>query len=207
MRIYLFFLMLMPFTLAANSGAENIVSGSFYSYSVHPDSWISLNGTTNVNSFECMSDRQMPRGHILADAHPKTNAIMFSDAILELEVTSFDCENRRMNRDLQNALGVNTHPHIRIHLLEAQPLPQNGAQQPVNIKVAISLNGVVKNTEVMVHLDQPDEYNYVIKGSKDLKMSDFNVEPPSPALGLIKVRDKINITFNLRVQAGLISQK
>ena len=40
------------------------------------------------------------------------------------------------------------------------------------------------------------------EGSKMLNMRDFEVEPPTAMLGLIRVQEHININFNLQVAIG-----
>jgi hypothetical protein len=201
MRTFLTILLLWPLALWANSGV-------FYAYSVHPDSRISIQGTTNVNSFECVSDSNLPRGYIIADPHPEKDAILFSDASLGVAVKSFDCQHRVMNRDFQRALGVEKHPNIEIKLLETQMVYQNpaGTGGILEATVAIALNGVEKKTEVTLDFRQTEGFNFLFEGAKVLKMSDFKVDPPSPAMGLIRVRDEITIQFNLLVEAGLITQ-
>lgn len=201
MKLLLVILIMVPISLTANSG-------SFYGYSVHPDSWVSIQGTTNVNSFECTSESQMPRGFIMADPHPRNNIIYFSDAMLELDIVSFDCQNRRMNRDMQEALGADEHPQIRIRLLEAHYLKDKKDVQndKLKVKVAIALNGVINNTEVIIDINKADGYQFLFTGSKELNMSDFNIDPPSPAMGIIKVRDSITINFNLLVEAVMVTQ-
>ncbi len=183
-------------------------SGSLYSYSVHERSRILLTGTTNVNSYECVSDSEIPRGSLMADFLPGSNAIYFNDAILVLEVSSFDCGNRLMNKDLHQALGGSESPFIEINLLEARPV--SSMQRPnsgkIRVEISININGTTKNTDLVVDYRNADRYNYIISGSKELKMSDFGIDPPSPALGLVRVRDQVVIHFDLLVEANLITQ-
>lgn len=183
-------------------------SGSFYSYSVNERSRILLTGTTNVNSYECVSDSEIPRGNMMADILPGSNAIYFSDALLGLEVTSFDCGNRMMNKDLHQALGGSNSPFIKINLLEARPV--SSAQRPnsgkIRVEIAININGTTKNTDLVVDYRSNDSFTYTISGTKELKMSDFGIDPPSPALGLVRVRDQVVIHFDLLIETNLITQ-
>ncbi len=201
MKILILFLFLLPFSLTASSG-------SFYSYSIHPDSRVVIQGTTNINQFACVSESDLPHGVFLAETSETHNAIAFSDAVLKLKVASFDCLNRRMNSDLQDAMGAPAHPEILIRLLEATPV-ENGASGENNqllVKMSISLNGVVRNTQVVIEYNRVEPYLFSFVGSKELNMTDFNIDPPSPVLGLIKVHDNITIQFNLLVEAGLLTQ-
>lgn len=183
-------------------------SGNFYAYSVHERSNIRLSGTTNINAFECVSESDIPRGQMVADLLPGSNAIFFSQAALELEVASFDCGHRVMNKDFHQALGGKSSPHIEIRLKEVRPLSSSGRQDKGRIRaeVAIVINGKVRNTDIIVDYHTLDYFSYVLSGSKELRMSDFGIEPPSPAMGLVKVNDKVTIHFDLVVETSLMTQ-
>ncbi|MFO7998583.1 MAG: YceI family protein [Bacteroidales bacterium] len=183
-------------------------SGSLYFYEVRENSWIALSGTTNVNSFTCVSEGEIPRGSIVADVLPGSNAIYFSEAELELAVSSFDCHNRMMNKDLHESMGGKNHPSIHIELVEIRPHEsvERGSEGKVRASLAITMNGKTKHTDLTVDFHQGNPFNMLISGSKELLMSDFGIDPPSPALGLVRVRDKVTIAFRLAVETSLITQ-
>lgn len=183
-------------------------SGNMYSYQVREESWVSLSGNTNINSFTCTSKGDIPHGYILADILPGSNAIYLADAQLGLRVTNFDCQNRMMNKDLHEALGGKHSPYISIDLVEVRPhesVNRNAAGR-VRASVVIRINGQEKHTDIDVNFRQGPTYDMVIAGSKKLKMSDFGIDPPSPALGLVRVRDEVTIQFHLMVETNLITQ-
>jgi len=198
-RIFLILLIFLPLTsFAANS--------SFYVYTVAQDSWISIEGTTNVNTFRCESPDQVTSGLLLADYDLEKEAVYFSDASLVLPVSSFDCGNRRMNRDFTEAMGGETHPDIEIKLLETMVRESPcGMSEYIIAHVDIFLNGKHKRVEVPVELSTSDQLSFHIHGKTTLKMSDFNIDPPSPAMGLIKVRDEMEVIFNLVVEVNMLS--
>lgn len=194
---------LMPFFAHAGSGNETM-----YSYQIGDGSWISLRGTTNINSYSCTSTGEIPRGYIMADILPGSNAIYFSDAFLDLRVPSFDCKNRLMNADLHEALGGDDNSYIKIKLLEARTKSnfKEGNQGQLITQVEIWINGKSKITDITVDYDQVTPYSFLITGSKDLKMSEFDITPPSPMLGMVKVHNQVTIHFHLIVETSLISQ-
>lgn len=194
------FLFLFPVAIMAGSG-------NFFSYTIGEKSRITLKGSTNVASFECVSDSQIPRGYLVADLLPGDNAIFFTDAILGLPVASFDCGNRLMNKDMHQAMGGSNSPTISIKLNEARPLtavkmPSSGK---IRAEVIISINGKTKHTDLVVNYRTNDNLTYTITGIKQLKMSDFGIDPPSPALGIVKVRDQVEIHFDLQVETTQLS--
>jgi hypothetical protein len=183
-------------------------SGSMYSYRVSDNSWISLSGTTNINSFTCTSMGEIPRGFIMADILPGSNAIYFSDAQLDVPVPSFDCKNRMMNNDLHESLGGKDNPTIKINLLEARTMKdvQNSNNGKILTQVEISINGQTKVTDVTVGYKQINPYSFLITGTKDMLMTEFGIDPPSPMLGMVKVHNKVSIHFHLLIETSLITQ-
>ncbi len=183
-------------------------SGNFFSYIINEKSRITLLGTTNINTFECISDSEIPRGYLVAEILPGSNAIFFSDATLPLKVNSFDCGNRLMNKDLHNVLGGSSSPYITIKLNEARPVTsvQMAKSGKIRAEVIISINGKTKHTDLVIEYQTNNNHTYYITGTKQLKMSDFGIVPPSPAMGLVKVRDQIVINFDLLIETALITR-
>lgn len=182
-------------------------SGNFFSYIINEKSRVTLSGTTNINTFECVSDSAIPGGYLVADLLPGSNAIFFSDATLPLKVNSFDCGNRLMNKDLHQALGGSLSPFIKITLKEVRPVTsvKRSNAGKIRAEVTITINGKTKHTDLVVDYRTNNNYSYTITGTKQLKMSDFGITPPSPAMGLVKVRDQVDIIFDLLVETALIT--
>ena len=190
------------FPLSTNAG-----SGGLYSYRVSHDSRVTINGKTNISTFSCVTEGGMERGNIVADLQPGGEGIIYSGARLDLRVDAFDCGRKGMNRDFYQAMGGDQSPYIQIVLLETRP-----AETPGNVgvdiiaEVLITINGVRKTTEVAIYMSQSHDLRFMIEGSKELLMSEFNIDPPSPVMGIIRVSDEIIIDFNMVIEANLISQ-
>lgn len=199
MLLFLAILLFSP--LADDAGFNNS-----YTYRIAQESWVSINGTTNINQFSCTSDGHIPRGEFLVNFHPDEPGISFSEASLDLRVDSFDCGKSRMNKDFQNTLNQEQHPFIQITLLQIHPATETDKGKEVIIaEVEIKIGGSGNKTEIPVVVEHSEDHRFQIKGSKTLLMSDFNLDPPSPFMGLIKVSDKMDIHFNLLIEARMLS--
>jgi hypothetical protein len=197
-------------TSPAYAGEGNLNTGSernYISYSLNRNSWTSLSGTTNINSFECLSEIGTSHGIILADSGPD-DRINFSDASLLMNVNSFDCKNPIMNRDMYKALGGEENSVIDIRLLDAELIDGKLLSENGNFRAnaEITINGQTNPVELLIDWYRSDELEYHFTGSTELSMSAFGITPPSPALGLIKVNDKITVQFNYIVQPSVISR-
>ena len=58
--------------------------------------------------------------------------------------------------------------------------------------------GIAKSYQIPEELNQEDDLH--IKGILNLDICDFNLEPPKKALGLIVVKNMIEINFDLLVK-------
>ena len=181
---------------------------SFIAFTVKSNSWLSLTGTTNLNTFECLSGTVQSPGFLITESNLQQNSIYFDNARVLVEVGSFDCRNPLINRDMYNALGGSANPNIEIKLEEVIPATSgSGLESGIVIaNVLITINGKSISTGLDIEWESPDGYEYQFRGSKDLLMSDFIIEPPMPALGLIRVNDKITVNFKYVIQPGVISR-
>lgn len=178
---------------------------SYLSYSIQDESWISIAGSSNVNTFECYSNSNFTRGNIIVDANASGNSIVFSEAKMALKISSFDCKNPILNKDLYRALGADHNPNILIELLDAQfkeSQPQNPNSGELKVSVAITINSKCKVVKVPIKWIRVTGSDMKFIGSHDINMTDFDITPPSPAFGLIKVSEWISINFNLSVQTN-----
>ena len=192
------------------SGMYATGSGNYYAYTIAEHSWVSISGRTNVNTFVCMASEYSPRGLVTVDEYRQGQRLIFQEALLHLENSAFDCNNKLMNRDLYKALGGDDKPGIDIKLIEAQtigpcPVSRKGF---IHARVSITINGVSRTEEIVINfLLEDDTSAYHLRGSKALRMSDFDIDIPSPMMGLVRVSDEITIDFNLIVQASLLTNR
>ena len=185
-----------------DTGEHNIIS-----YSVSKNSWMILSGTTNVNSFECLSEKGIYGVIPRTNSEPGDNRINFSDTHLLVKVNSFDCKNPYITRDMHNSLGGDRNSNIEIKLFDTKLLDEHSGESNRNFKAnaVITVNDQSNIIELIIDWHQSGPFEYHFEGKADLAMSDFGITPPSPALGLVKVNDKITVHFSYTVQPDIIS--
>lgn len=177
-------------------------------YSVSNNSWLMLSGTTNVNSFECRSGVARTTGNTAVEAEFKNERVILSDAVVYVDIGSFDCRNPLINRDMHKAMGGDRGSVIEIRVADVflhQELGGN-INGEITANADITINGITQRKELEVEWSRVRSGGYLFEGSAELHMSDFMIDPPSPALGLVKVDDRIRIDFNYIVQPNIISR-
>ena len=165
-----------------------------------------INGKTNVNSFECECEDQGTFKNNSFYGIVEKGKIDFQEAILKIPVLSISCGNRLMNSDLYSLLKSESHPHIKVHFLSAdwdvQAIWDNDLSKNDMIghfDVMITIAGVSRNERVEIHQSEIDAKKYILATSGEVNMSlhDFNIEPPVKFMGMVKVKEDINLELDL----------
>lgn len=176
------------------------------SYTIKESSSLTIAGSSNVNKFECTTYENFSNGYIYIISDENKEQVVFTNAVLRINVKSFDCQNPIMNKDFYNTMNAKESPTINVELLSAIPLSNGkilkGQSGKFLADVGISLNGTSKPDQIIVSWEKTGINHYRFTGEKQLLMSDFDIEAPVAALGLIKVNNQIKIKFDLYVQAN-----
>jgi hypothetical protein len=173
--------------LTALSFTDSLVGRT--SVTIAPTSKLFIIGKTNVNSFKCHYDILKINKPIPVAFKKQGDRITFEKTTLVLDNMNFDCGGPGINNDFQELLKTKTYPRVFIKLNEIVKDRDNGnlLQALVDLEIA----GVTKSYTVPVTS---------VKGVLALNIRDFNLEPPKKALGMIVVKDVIEINFDLEIK-------
>lgn len=181
------------------------VTSNRVAYSIREQSSLTLAGSSNVNEFECTTYDNFSNGYVYIISEENKEVLNFNNAVLKINVKSFDCHNPMMNKDFYKTLNAKESPTIDVELLSAVPLSGGKILKSQSgsfiADVSITLNNNSKADEIVVEWKKTGYNVFRFRGEKKIQMSDFGIESPVAALGLIKVNDEIKIYFDLYVQA------
>ena len=155
--------------------------------------WIDGNATTG--RWTCQADAV--RGHgLVGEAHELA-------AQVTVPVRDFDCGSGPMNRDLYHALAAEAHPAITFDLDTAETLREApaGGWARVRATGTLRLAGVARRVTVDAEGRRLAANRVALRGEHRLRMTDFDVTPPSHALGLVRAHDAIRVRFDLTATA------
>ena len=102
-----------------------------------------------------------------------------------------------MTHDLRETLKARQHPYLRIALLSLQKYPSltTSPEQICGI-VSIELAGVTKEMMINLAVSTEDQKMIHMRGSKNLRFSDFGLIPPKKFGGMIQAKDELDVSFN-----------
>ena len=106
-----------------------------------------------------------------------------------------------MNGKIHKALQATTSPTIVYTQTQPATLVKQADQWTLSSTGSLAMAGKEKDITVDVQLEQ-QKGHIIFKGSKDLKMSDFEMTPPSAMFGQIQTHDDITVHFEFRYLVG-----
>lgn len=166
---------------------------------VMPGSSLTVNGSTNVNKFQCDIINYSLPDTITCVKAAKTQTLPMNGK-LKLDIESFDCHNRMMTSDLRKTLKYKDFPKLTIKFISINSFPNFKNPTKITGLVDIGLAGVVKRYDIS-YVFTVDNSNIVhLKGDRAVTFTDFNLSPPSKLGGVIKAKDELLVEFNLNLK-------
>jgi hypothetical protein len=138
----------------------------------------------------------------------KANFILNGSLLKGIDAVTFSCkatdlksDNSLMDRKAYSALKSETFPEIKFNMISAIEISSDKNKIMDNLKgnlfiagksvpVSIPLTGALTNINGTNIIDA--------SGEIELKMSDFNITPPTAIMGALKTGDKIKVSFSLQ---------
>lgn len=199
-KILLLFGLFLSF--AAFDGPRKLVNTM--EYKIHSESRLEVNGKTNINRFSCSSKELFPKERLSYQVVAGDPTIFFSDAQLSIQIEQLDCGAKPINKDMHQALQAQDYPLITIDLKKATLLHGSNlfdCDEWVDFEAVsdITLVCTTKALYFPIQVKKSAENRIMIRGGAFLHLCDFGIKAPTALSGLIKVKDEIEINFNLIV--------
>jgi hypothetical protein len=170
---------------------------------IHGKSQFWIQGEATTHDFTCAVDRV--EGHATLpparDSIPETaTREQQTEVVVTVPVQAFDCGNDRMTRDLQETLEMEAHPDIQFELIHATvgaAVDTTLRWRRVKILGALTVAGTKRVTSLRAVGRALDAHRFRVRGCHPIRMTHFNIEPPTKAFGLIKVKNRVEVQFDL----------
>ncbi|NNF04982.1 MAG: YceI family protein [Rhodothermales bacterium] len=198
------------------TAGQQVLSVSAQAFDMARESIVWIEGTSTVNSFVCSTDDVAGSGVLSIDRNQEAGSAAApgptsdpgtgrqadttsSDVSVHVPATRLDCGLPAMNRDLRESLKVDMQPTIDFRLGRTELLAapeKNGGLYLLRAHGWLSLAGTERQIDVILEGERTDTGTLRGWGSKDLRMSDFGIKPPSALFGLVRAHDEITVRFN-----------
>ena len=156
--------------------------------------FIYISGNTNINHFNFDMEFPGQQAFIVdkqADQRNKKN----DDYKISIPVKKFNTSNKLIYNDFLTLLKANQYPKIIIGISYDQLQDFINGKSVANPRINITIAGVTNTYSIPCYITSCTRSNVYITGSKNIKLTDFNLDPPEKFQGLIKVKDEVLINF------------
>lgn len=174
----------------------------------HPESRFWIQGRATGRSFTCEVDRVDGSARLPAETADSVAANEeTTEAAVAVPVEAFNCGNDRMTRDLQETLGMEEHPEIHFELVNAtradrsvNPSLDPSHWHPIETLGTLTIAGTKRLMRIQAVVRALGDDHFRVRGCKPIRMTYFNIEPPTKAFGLIRVQNRVEVQFDLLAQ-------
>jgi len=133
------------------------------------------------------------------------DAILRKDALKKWELTipvkTLKSKESSLDKNMYKALKAEDYSEIRFRLSAYEVVASTGVTPVTKIKATGTLTIAGQDRHIVLWVDATSEETGLhLQGQYTLKMSDYGIKPPTLLMGTIKVRDPIEVHFDLRLQ-------
>jgi hypothetical protein len=162
---------------------------------IDSDSRLSIHGSTNVSKFICKIDCYTGSDTLQFATNYQKCELQFSRNQMTIPIRNFDCGAKQISTDFWKTLKYEAHPQLDINFRSLQTLTIRN-NSFVNGIVDISLAGITARYTIRYRVTVI-ENSILLNGTHPVTFSDFNLVAPEKLKGLIKVKERLNVEFNL----------
>ncbi len=143
--------------------------------------------TANVNTVTGSVDLELIDGGLTG----------LSNLKMKLDAKSISGLKEGMDNNIFKALKTNEHRYITFNLNEVSSLSNVGNKSYLTAKGELTIAGETKVVNLQATGTNNYSNDFIFRGLKKLKMSDFKIEPPAYMFGAIKTDDVITIIYEV----------
>lgn len=180
---------------------DKVIKKEVSRWAVQKTSTLRIQGSSNVNEFGCDITGYSQPDTLICFQESAANKVVPLKGALEIDVFKFDCHNKILTSDLRKTLKAKEYPKLIIRFLsfERNPVMRN-TKDVLKGNVEVELAGSCRRFEIVYTFEKTESLFIKLNGNQTFTFSDFNLAPPSKLAGLVKVKDKFVVDFNLLLQ-------
>ncbi|RXG11669.1 YceI-like domain-containing protein [Leeuwenhoekiella aestuarii] len=155
-----------------------------------------LNGSSTLHDWEMDAKKSNGEARFTFDTNDG-NTLKSLDALtFNLEVLNLKSDSKGLDKNAYKALKSDTYKEIHYILSSSQIAPEKGGYL-LQTKGKLTVAGVTKDIVMNLHLVVHSPNAISCKGEYQLNMTDYNVEPPSFMMGLMKTDEDLTLGFDV----------
>jgi polyisoprenoid-binding protein YceI len=159
---------------------------------------IAIEGTSTLHDWDMASEKANCNISFNFDG---ANITGLSSLVFTVDAGSLKSHHSGMDKNAYKALNTDKYPEISFNSSYANIRPNGTNSYAISAKGKLVIAGVSKDVWLAgVTTVNSADMSLQTTGSAKIKMSEFNVEPPSFMFGAMKTGDEVTIKFNLTLK-------
>lgn len=166
---------------------------------LQPESRLTIYGTSTVRAFQCQASSfdakvESPGAGAVEAVLEGQKAV--TNVLVTVPVEKLDCRNGTMNEHMRKALKASANPTI-VFKVGTYDLAKSGDGVAVTLNGTLTLGGVEKPVTVNALAKPGENGALLVSGTREIRMTEFGLKPPTLMLGTMKVDEKIKVGFDV----------
>lgn len=169
---------------------------------VQPESRLWIAGTSTVRSFQCQAgsfDARIESAGSGAVAAVLGGEKAVSSVVVTVPVEKLDCRNATMNEHMRKALKADKNPTV-VFKVASYDLAKSTDGVAVTLTGTLTLGGVEKPITIDAQAKPGDNGTLLVSGTREVRMTEFGLQPPKLMLGTLKVDERIKVGFDVTLK-------
>jgi hypothetical protein len=168
---------------------------------------ITVSGTSNIHDWNMTSPSLVCNAQMAYDNTTSASILNVSQLEFSVAVKTLKSGKEKMDDKTYTALKANMYSTITFKLISATTLPYKKDGFNIESKGTLTIAGVTRQIDMTVACQVKPDGTVICVGSKKLKMTDYNVKPPTALLGTITSGNDITISFILDLKKSIDYKK
>jgi len=157
-----------------------------------------LSGTSNLHDWEMNAARGTSKASFLIDK--KGRVISMSLLAFSFPAKNLKSDHTAMDKNTYKALRTDKNPNISFVGTSSSIKSTGGNNYTLSCNGNMTIAGTTKATNLIATgVYSPASGSFTITGVKKIKMTDYNVKPPTAVMGTIKTGDDITLSYNVKL--------
>lgn len=165
-------------------------------YKVH-DVKLKLYGTSTLHDWEMDATRANGESQLIFNTENESELTSMKSLTFILEVKNLKSDNSSLDKNAYKALKADKYKTISYKLTSSKESPEKGGYL-LKTRGKLTIAGTTKDVAMDIHLVTSENNTITYKGSYQLNMTDYSVEPPSFMLGAMKTGNALKLEFEVK---------
>ena len=164
------------------------------------NSRIIIYGTSNVTDYSCKLYDFSNNTAIKVGSTVNGNRIELTNAKVKLKSSSFSCDNKIMTNDFYEAIKGDVHKFITVQFHEftlQKEVKESSVQSRLSSVISITLAGKENTYNHTISTMEAMSDQLTLRGTLNVAMTEFGVNPPTALFGAVKTEDQIQIEYSI----------